>query len=361
MNEGSGMNSERLDALLSHFPSVRVAVVGDFFLDRYLIIDPALSEVSLETNLEAYQVVARRCSPGAAGTVTSNVCALGVGMVWAVGVVGDDGNGYDLRQGLRARGVRLDHLLKAPERFTPTYTKPMKRQPDGSEVEINRLDIKNRRPLPPALEDTVIERLRAVVSEVDGVIIADQVQERNCGIITDRVREEIGSLAAAHPEVIFVADSRTRIGEFHHISLKPNQHEAVRAVYPSFPSPCEGGGQGGVDRAVAQSAGLELFARNDRPIFITVGPDGVLVCTGAGCEHVPGIQVSGSIDIVGAGDSVMAGIVAALCSGATPAEAALVGNLVASITIQQLGTTGTATPDQVRARFAEWSAGLLGG
>jgi rfaE bifunctional protein kinase chain/domain len=347
------MDSERLDALLRHFPSVRLAVVGDFFLDRYLIIDPTLSEVSLETDLEAYQVVAQRCSPGAAGTVTSNVCALGVGTVFAVSAIGEDGHGYDLRQCLRARGVRLDHLLEAPERFTPTYTKPMKRQPDGSEVEINRLDIKNRRPLPPDLEEAVIERLRAVASEVYGVIIADQVQERNCGAITDRVREEIGSLAQAHPEVIFVADSRARIGEFRQVSLKPNQHEAVRAVYPGF--------AGEVDLAAAKSAGLELFVRNGRPIFVTVGPDGVLVCTGTGCEHVPGIRVSGSIDIVGAGDSVMAGIVAALCSGATPAEAALVGNLVASITIQQLGTTGTATPDQVRSRFAEWSAGLLGG
>ena len=51
------------------------------------------------------------------------------------------------------------------------------------------------------------------------------------------------------------------------------------------------------------------------------------------------------------GDSVMAGIASALCCGATPAEAALAGNLVASITIQQIGTTGTATPAQVREQF----------
>jgi sugar/nucleoside kinase (ribokinase family) len=54
---------------------------------------------------------------------------------------------------------------------------------------------------------------------------------------------------------------------------------------------------------------------------------------------------------VGAGDSATAGIVSALLAGATRLEAAAVGNLVASITVQQLGTTGTASPAQVLARW----------
>jgi len=60
--------------------------------------------------------------------------------------------------------------------------------------------------------------------------------------------------------------------------------------------------------------------------------------------------VSGPIDIVGAGDSCSAGIACAMVSGATLEQAAAFGNLVASITIQQLGTTGTASPEQVRER-----------
>lgn len=68
---------------------------------------------------------------------------------------------------------------------------------------------------------------------------------------------------------------------------------------------------------------------------------------------VPAPPVRGEIDIVGAGDSATAGIVALLLCGATEVEAAAVGNLVASITIEQLGTTGTATPEQVVARWQE--------
>ncbi len=87
-------------------------------------------------------------------------------------------------------------------------------------------------------------------------------------------------------------------------------------------------------------------------MFVTLSAEGILVRSGEACWHIPAPPVTGPIDVVGAGDSVMAGIVTALCAGASPDEAAMVGNLVASITIQQIGTTGTASRQQVRERFA---------
>jgi rfaE bifunctional protein kinase chain/domain len=340
------MNQTRLDELLDRFPDLHVLVVGDFFLDKYLIIDRQLSEVSLETGLEAYQVVDIRCSPGAAGTVTSNLRALGV-KVTALGVIGDDGQGCELKRGLMERGVDIEPLIERADRFTPTYTKPMVRENDGWEHEIQRLDIKNRSPLPAEVEDLVIARLRALVPQVAGVIVADQVQEANYGVITDRVRAEIAELALRHPQVIFAADSRARIGLFQHVIVKPNAREATLAVRPDWAE--EIGNE--PDLELATKSGTELFRRNRKPVFLTVGAQGVLLFTKAGCEHIPAVPVSGEIDIVGAGDSVMAGIVSGLCSGAEPDEAALLGNLVASITIQQIGTTGTATPAQMREQF----------
>jgi sugar/nucleoside kinase (ribokinase family) len=71
---------------------------------------------------------------------------------------------------------------------------------------------------------------------------------------------------------------------------------------------------------------------------------------------IPAFPVNGPVDIVGAGDSTSAGITSAMVAGATPAQAAAFGNLVASITIQQIGTTGTATPAQVRERWRQVKA-----
>jgi bifunctional ADP-heptose synthase (sugar kinase/adenylyltransferase) len=54
---------------------------------------------------------------------------------------------------------------------------------------------------------------------------------------------------------------------------------------------------------------------------------------------------------VGAGDSVNASVGAALCAGASLKEAGILGNLAASVVIQQIGTTGTATPRQILEQF----------
>src|SRR5947209_17701298 len=115
-----------VERILAPLPALRVGVLGDLFLDRYLDLDAALTEPSIETGLDAYQVVRVRPYPGAAGTVINNLAALGVGRIDAVAVIGDDGEGYELRQALRAlRVVSTDHLINWDGRRTPTYTKPM--------------------------------------------------------------------------------------------------------------------------------------------------------------------------------------------------------------------------------------------
>lgn len=338
------LEEARLAAFLDRLPHLAVAVVGDFFLDKYLIIDRSLSEVSLETGLEAYQVVAKRSSPGAAGTVTSNLRALGVGRVEAIGVIGDDGEGYELRQGLTRTGVGQSYLLTRADLFTPTYTKPMVRD-GGVEREIQRLDVKNRQPMPCAVEDELIARIEACLPTVQGVMIADQVQEADRGVLTTRVRARLIDLARAHPDVVLFADSRTRIGEYRDVVLKPNRAEA--AVGLGVPPAT------GIEDAAAH--GLRLSERTRRTVYVTLGEDGMLMCDAARdrAVHVPGVRVTGEIDVVGAGDSAGSGIVCCLCAGASLEEAAAVGNLVASITVQQLGTTGTASPGQVKQRLRE--------
>lgn len=329
-----------LEELTRRFGDLRIAVVGDYFLDKYLVIDPALQETSLETGRPAHQVVEIRSSPGAAGTVMNNLSALGIGRLEAVGVTGDDGSGYELRKALAAQRVGLNGLIVSPDRFTPTYTKPMRRE-GGVETETERLDIKNRRPLPTDLEDRVLLYVQDLVERerFHAVMIADQVQEPNCGVITERVREELQRLAARFPETVFFADSRVRIGLFRGVMVKPNRLEAAMAM----------GYQGSGEPGLAEAAefGQRLARRNGRPVFITLGADGILACSEEAAEHVPALPLRGPIDIVGAGDSASAGIVSALCAGAGLADAAWVGNLCASVTIHKLGTTGTASPPEL--------------
>lgn len=343
------MERARLQELLDRWRALRFVVLGDYFLDRYLHIDRTLAETSLETGLEAHQVVEIRNSPGAAGNVAANLAALGVGVL-ALGVIGEDGLGYDLARALESRGIDTAGLVRAPERYTPTYTKPMLREPDGRVHELSRLDVKNRTILPAPIEEDLLGRLADVLPSCDGVVIADQAPERNCGVVTDRVRKALGSLAEQHPEKVFLVDSRVRIGEYRGILLKPNDREAVGAVTP--------GVEGPYTRAQAEEAGRTLARRAGRPVFVTVGEGGVLVCEEEGCTRVPAVPVDGEIDIVGAGDSTIAGLAAALASGARLTEAALIGNLVASVTIRQIGVTGTASQAQVLEALSRWQSAV---
>src|SRR5438874_68948 len=110
------LTEPRLEALLARNPALTVGVLGDLFLDRYLDLDAALTEPSLETGLDAYQVVRVRSLPGTAGTVINNLAALGVGRILPVAVIGDDGEGYELRQALaRLGGVDAASVLVRPD------------------------------------------------------------------------------------------------------------------------------------------------------------------------------------------------------------------------------------------------------
>src|SRR5438105_8267592 len=135
-----------LQQILQRLPALTIGVIGDLFLDRYLDIDGGLTEPSLETGLDAYQVTRVRSCPGAAGTIINNLAALGVKEVVAISVIGDDGEGHELRQALTDLKIVNTRWLLSSTRNgfrTPTYTKPMLREKGLPPRELNRLDIKN--------------------------------------------------------------------------------------------------------------------------------------------------------------------------------------------------------------------------
>jgi rfaE bifunctional protein kinase chain/domain len=345
MKTFQSMSAERLREIVDGFTHTRISVLGDFFLDKYLDVDPALAEVSVETGKTAHQVVDVRHSPGAAGTVVSNLAALGAGIVHAVGFTGEDGEAYELRRDLEQLGCTTKHLHCDGKRKTPTYLKPRDASDPSLAGEHSRYDTKNRVRTSQQLEQRIVESLDSLLPEVDAVIVLDQVEESDCGVVTAAMARAVAERVARWPDVIFWADSRRRIHQFRNVMIKPNQFEAVGHENPNPDD------QVSLQRLA--KAIEPLRARTRAPIFVTRGVEGILV-SDPELTLVPGVNVSGPTDPTGAGDSVTAGAVLALASGATCPEAALVGNLVASITVQQLATTGTAEPAELPRRLDLW-------
>jgi rfaE bifunctional protein kinase chain/domain len=339
------MQTERLAELIAQFATRRIAVVGDFFLDKYLDIEPALAEPSVETGLTAHQVVRVRHTPGAAGTVVGNLAALGASTLHAVGFTGEDGEAWDLRRDLNAIGCSTTGLCATPDRMTPTYCKPRDMHAEGLQGEHERLDTKNHTPTHPELIQRVVEQLDVLLPQVDAVIVLDQVMETDCGVVTAQLRDIIANRAQGNPDVIFWADSRAKIREFCNVIIKANEFEVVGMVNP-LPGAI-------VEDAELFPAMTDLRAVNHAPVFVSRGAAGMMV-SDPEPALIRAVRVEGKIDFTGAGDSVTAGAVLALTAGATLAEAALVGNLVASVTIQQLNTTGTASPEQLTEQLKIW-------
>ena len=84
------MNSEDLIAFIDKFTGIRVAVVGDVYLDENTY--GAMTGVSLEAPVPIMEIHDRRYNPGAAGNVACNMAALGALPVM-VGFIGADQNG----------------------------------------------------------------------------------------------------------------------------------------------------------------------------------------------------------------------------------------------------------------------------
>lgn len=338
------MHIDNLEHMLLKLKDISILVLGDYFLDKYMIIDPLLNEKSIETGFTAYQTVAKKLSPGAAGTVTNNLTSLGVGEIIALGFVGDDGEGFELIKGLKATGVITENIIVTNERFTSTYIKPMIIG-DGGTRELNRIDIKNRMTTTKRIEDLIIERLINLSNKVNAIVVMDQVTEKDCGVVTSRVREVLSKIGEENKNLLIYADSRAFTSQFKNIIIKCNHYELVKAFCPEFESE--------PDEDTVIKYGVMLSLRNNKTVFTTMGSKGQFVFEGEKVKKILPIPVEGPLDVCGAGDATTSGIISALCCGADFYDAALLGNIVASITIQQLGSTGKATVEQVLERNRE--------
>jgi rfaE bifunctional protein kinase chain/domain len=334
------MTPARFAEITGRYASLRLALVGDFCLDRYLEIDPAKAETSIETGLPVHNVVRVRSQPGGAGTILNNLCALGISEILPVGFCGTDGEGYELMAALTALpSVVPTGFRHTPLRKTFTYCKPLVVEAGEAPIELSRLDTKNWSATPEEVEQRLIGALRSAALSTQAVVVLDQVDVPETGVVTQRVLAALGQLRKQRPKLPIVGDSRRGLRGWPPIIFKMNAAEL--SALTGLPADAE-------VRQISEAA-VALAKRNGSEVFITLSERGILGAAPSGdVEHVPCHPLRGPIDIVGAGDAVTANLTAALAAGATLREAIELANAAASVVIHQLGTTGTASVPQIR-------------
>ncbi|MFV0400315.1 MAG: bifunctional heptose 7-phosphate kinase/heptose 1-phosphate adenyltransferase [Oscillospiraceae bacterium] len=330
-----GMERKRLKDILSAVRKTRVALLGDLCLDVYWQADMRLSELSRETPHHPLPIVEERMSLGGGGNVGANLAALCPAGLAVIGAVGTDWRGRELKRLLGEQGIGTAGLAEWDSLTTNAYIKPLRAGISGVVYEDPRLDFTMHRPVDSAAEQVILLALEETVNRgIDVLCVSDQMP---FGVVTAAVRKRV--VQYAREGLTVVVDSRDRIGEYPGAILKPNEVEGARAA--GMPLPPDG------DIAALAQLADRLATRNDSSVFMTIGAQGSLYYSCAEVWHLPAHAISGPVDFVGAGDSSLAGFSLALAAGADPWEAAYLAGLCSEVTIQKLGTTGTATAGEI--------------
>ena len=170
----------------------------------------------------------------------------------------------------------------------------------------------------------------------------DQVDIAETGVVTRRLLGTIRAIKKQRPDLLVLADSRRSLQGYPPVSLKMNRAELSRLAGKERLVPLREVGP--TAAALAREKGSRCFVTLAENGMVGAGPDGTL-------ERLAALPVRGEIDVVGAGDCVTANLAVALAAGATLREALELANAAASIVVHKLGTTGTASVEEIRRLF----------
>jgi len=317
-----------LHALLDRFAGLEVLVIGDLTLDEFLT--GQVERLSREAPVLILRHESTRQIPGGGANAAYNLATLGA-RVQVVGLIGQDSQGEALRRLFAAAGVDTQGILVDPSRPTVTKTRISGHARQSVTQQIVRVDRKADR-LP---EPEVQAALAAAIAERAGRVQAVVCSDYGDGALA------APAIAASLQGARVIVDAQQDLGRYRGATLlTPNLPEAELAVGYTIDS-----------AAKLRQAGRDLLALTQaEQILITRGEAGMTLCDRhRDDQHIPAFNRTEVFDVTGAGDTVVAALTLALCAGGTPWQAAVLGNLAASIVVRQFGTATTDVTEMRKA------------
>lgn len=337
----------QLDQVLSQASQVKLGVIGEICLDRYIIGD--MAGISREAPIPIVNVDSDEYLPGGGGNTTLNARGLGV-QVYPLGVVGDDLAADIMFREFHNRGISTDLMVREKGRRTQCYSKVYASSYRGKIQQVARFDHKNYQPVSADSETRVLQNLELLITQVDALIVADYAEVAGTGTITETIFERIRAIAKTD-RLITMGDSRERLAQMQHFTaVVPNDIEVAMALFPQdyLQKPFQ------QDDHACEYAKLLQKQLHCRYVIMTRGERGALIAP-EDMEpiFVPTVPIEGEIDVTGAGDCFAATLTAALVLNVDVPAAVELANIAAGITVQKLNTTGIATPDEIRHAFMQ--------
>ncbi len=326
------------DDLLQIIPKlvgVRLAVVGDVFLDEYLV--GRVERVSREAPIPVLEFMRRFTVSGGSANPAHTAVALGA-HVALVGLVGVDAASAELRYRLEESGIE-DYLVEDRGRCTTVKTRVLAEGTLVFPQQVARLDRLSRLPAEGEAEAALVGGLEELIPNVDAVLVSDY----KTGVVTEGVVEACRRVAHAHGKLLAV-DSQGDLPKFHGFDLiRAGARDAATSL----------------GRALETEEDFETATRGlvaqlgARVVAIGRAEEGLSVAWNGDYAHLPAINKTEVYDVTGAGDTQAATLTLALAAGASPLQAAALGNYAAGLVIRKLGNA-VPTPEELGWAIEHW-------
>ncbi len=350
----------RLKRLLPRFRKLRIGVLGDLMLDRYVWGNA--NRLSPEAAVPVVDYVSEQDCPGGAGNVAVNIAALGA-QVELFGVVGarkdssrthkggnivTDEAGTALHASLRKLGIGDRGIIADADRVTTLKTRII-----AKHQHIVRIDRERRNPVEPQTEEKIFRILVSAIGKLDGLVLSDYDK----GLLGDGFADRVLNAAHQMKVPVFVKPKTSRLYPYrgarvivcntteagHYfgrpVSDDKSVEEAGRKLLPHF----------GCAAVVITrgNKGMSIF-EEDSPRHVHIAATGVEVTYARVGQ--PGIERGTSgrqvFDLTGAGDTVLSALSLALVAGAPLLEAAMLANIAAGVVVGKLGTA-SVSPEEL--------------
>jgi D-beta-D-heptose 7-phosphate kinase / D-beta-D-heptose 1-phosphate adenosyltransferase len=316
---------------MKQFQHKKVLVIGDLMLDVYL--KGTVDRICREAPVPIVNISERDHVPGGAANAAINLAAMGA-QVTLLTVTGDDREGQMAARRLNQNGVQTGAILCDSMRQTLTKKRVM-----SDDQLLIRYDYGSTEPLSPQCEHQVIQRLCALYSEVDAVLVSDY----GYGILTENIIAALKWLREKqHKPLVVDAKYLDRYRDVKPDAVKPNYQEAVALLNL---------------KKEVRSRRINQMRENEQRLFeitgasviaLTLDVDGALVFEcGRGIYRTFTKAVPNS-RAVGAGDTYVSALTLALAAGMDTPDAAEVAAAAAKIVVSKTGTSTCTSEELIR-------------
>ena len=302
----------------------KILVVGDLMIDHY--IWGSCERISPEAPVQVVDVKDESNRLGGACNVVHNLIALNA-QVFVCGIVGNDDAGLWLGDKLESIGVDISYLFVDTSRPTTKKTRIV-----IANQQVLRVDRESKMPIDSDMQNDIINRLHAVLDEVDCVIISDY----NKGLLSKEFTQFIITYAKEHSKPVLCDPKGQDYSKYRGATLlTPNKKEAQIATGITIN-----------DEYSLIRAGMALKNQCELDIsLITLSEDGIGIFENDTMERIP-TRAKEVYDVTGAGDTVIAALGFALSSGYNIIMAAEFANAAAAVVVGKVGSA-VATHNEI--------------